>query len=1006
MLPFEKPVISPVLVGRTQEMQILERALREARRGTGRCIVIAGEAGIGKSRLLSEIRHRADVERFLILQGCCFEQDASFPYAPLVDALRAHLARSAPLEINTTLGPFASELLKLLPELTVLLPDLQPTPALDPEAEKRRLFESLSQFFVRLAAAQPLLLILEDLHWSDETSLDFLQLFVRRLSAHPILLLASYRQEEAPPRLVHLLAQLDRQHLVQEITLAPLTRDDVGMMLRAIFDLPHPVKAEFLDLLYPLTEGNPFFVEEVLKALIAAGEIYYARGRWGRRPIEALHIPRSVQDAVQRRMRRLGEAERRVLTLAAVIGRRFHFALLWELAEMDEGELLRSLQQLIDAQLVVEESADRFSFRHALTREAVYDVLLRRERQALHQRVAELLERVYADALDAHVSELAYHYYAAGVWAKALAYSQRAGQKAQVLYAPREAIQHFTRALEASQQMSMPPSAEILHARGRAYETVGEFEAARDDYEGALSAAREVHDGTTEWQSLIDLGLLWASRDYARAGEYFQRALELAQRLGDPAMVGHSLNRLGNWYANVEQPSEGLRYHQEALALFETLNDRHGMAETLDLLGMANQLNSDLIQSHSYYQRAIHMARELGDRQEMSSGLACLALCTASYHQNLEVTPISLREAAQAAEEAVEVAREIGWRAGEAYAAFMLAMCLGPQGEYARALEAARCSLAVAEDIEHHQWLIGAHAALGMLYLDLLAFDPARSRLERALALAREVGSRVWMSSTAGYLAATYVAQGEYALAEALLADVLASDAPMQLRSQRLCWYARGELALARGDAGMALRIADGLIASTANVTPTTVIPRLWKLRGEALATLGKTREAETVLRAAQAAAFAQGARPLLWPIHAALGELYQARGRRDDARVEVSAAREVIQALAASVPDEKLRSNFVARAMAAMPRLSMPSPAQVAKRKFGGLTAREREVAVLIAQGKSNREIAAELVVEVRTVEAHVTRILTKLGFSSRTQIAVWAVEKGLARAIQYDEG
>lgn len=999
MVPFDKPIVSPVLIGRAPEVEILERALSAAQRGTGQCIVIAGEAGIGKSRLLSEIRRRAEAARFLIVQGYCFEQDLSFPYAPLLDALRTHLARRAPAEIHAILGPFAPEILKLLPELALLLPDLQPTPALDPEAEKRRLFESLSQFFVRLAATQPLLIIFEDLHWSDETSLDFLQLFVRRLATHPILLLASYRQEEAPPRLVHLLAQLDRQHLVQEITLAPLTRDDVGMMLRAIFDLPHPVKAEFLDLLYPLTEGNPFFVEEVLKALIAAGEIYYARGRWERRPIEALHIPRSVQDAVQRRTRRLGEAERRVLTLAAVIGRRFHFALLWELAEMDEGELLRSLQQLIDAQLVVEESADRFSFRHALTREAVYDVLLRRERQALHQRVAEILERVYADALDAHVSELAYHYYAAGVWAKALAYSQRAGQKAQVLYAPREAIQHFTRALEASQQMSMPPSAEILHARGRAYETVGEFEAARDDYERALSAAREVHDGTTEWQSLIDLGLLWASRDYARAGEYFQRALELAQRLGDPAMVGHSLNRLGNWYANVEQPSEGLRYHQEALALFETLNDRHGMAETLDLLGMANQLNSDLIQSHSYYQRAIHMARELGDRQGMSSGLACLALCTASYHQNLEVTPISLREAAQAAEEAVEVAREIGWRAGEAYAALMLAMCLGPQGEYARALDAARASLTLAEDIEHRQWIIGAHAALGMLHLDMLAFEAARSYLEQALAWAREIGSRVWTCSTAGYLATTYVRQGEFARAETLLADVLANGT-------RLCWCARGELALARGQAQTALDIADRLIASAAHATPETVIPRLWQLRGEALTALGRTREAETVLQAARTTASEQGAQALVWRIHMALGRLYRVQARRREAAREFSTAQEEIQRLAAKVPDKSLRRDFSARAMAAMPRLSMPSPAQVAKRKFGGLTAREREVAVLIAQGKSNREIAAELVVEVRTVEAHVTRILTKLGFSSRTQIAVWAIEKGLARAIRYDEG
>ena len=1000
----DQPIVSPLLVGRAQEMETLERALLAAQHGTGQCIFIAGEAGIGKSRLLGETRHRATVERFLILQGCCFEQDLAFPYAPLVDALREHLARRTSVEINKTLGHFAPEILKLLPELALVLPELKPTPALDPEAEKRRLFESLTQFFIRLASAQPVLIILEDLHWSDETSLDFLQSFARHLSSQPILLLASYRHDEAPPRLVHLLAQFDRQHLAYEIALAPLARNDVDTMLRAIFGLTYPVKAEFLDLLYPLTEGNPFFLEEVLKALIAAREIYYTDGRWERKPIVELHMPRSVQDAVIRRSGQLSEPARRVLTLASVVGRRFDFALLQELSEIDALELVGWLKELVAAQLIVEESAERFSFRHALTHEAVYAWLLRRERQTLHRRVAEMLERAYAEALDAYESELAYHYSAAGVWAKALMYSQRAGLKAQALYAPREAIEHLTRAVEAARQMSVLPPVATLRARGKAYETVGDFERARSDCEEALNVARQVQDHLAEWQQLIDLGFLWASRDYAMTGEYFQRALELAHTLSDPAMVGHSLNRLGNWYANVEQAGEGLRYHQEALALFETLNDPRGLAETLDLLGMTSQLNSALIQSHSYYQRAIRIARESDDRWGLSSSLACLTLCAPSYLKNLDVPATSLVEAIRNAEEAIKVAREIGWRAGEAFAGLLLAMCLGPQGDYARALDAVRASLALAEEIQHRQWIIGANAALGILHLDLLAFDAAQSHLERALALAREVGSQVWADSTAGYLAATYAAQGELGRAEALLNEVLAKNMPMQTQSQRLCWYARGELAQAQGETETALGIANGLIASAQNLTMKTVIPHLWKLRGEALVALGKRSEAETVLRAAQAAAFEQGAYPLLWRLRIAHGKLYQALGRRGEAQAEFSAAQEEIQRFAANVPDESLRRGFVARAMAAIPRSAAPSPAQIEKKKFGGLSAREREVAVLIGQGKSNREIATALVVGVRTVEAHITRILNKLGFSSRTQIAVWAVEQGLARVIRDD--
>jgi DNA-binding CsgD family transcriptional regulator len=891
------------------------------------------------------------------------------------------------------------EIVKLVPELALILPDLQPAPALDPEAEKRRLFEALIQFFIRLAAVQPLLIILEDLHWSDKISLDFLQLFARRLSAHPILLLASYRQEETSPRLTYLFAQFDREHLAREIVLTPLTRADVEGMLRAIFDLAQPVKAEFLDLLYSLTEGNPFFVEEVLKALIAAGEIFYSEGRWERQPIMELHMPRSVREAVMRRLERLSEPGRRVLTLAAIIGRRFDFDLLQDLSEMTTHALFDVMKELVAAQLVVEESAEQFAFRHALTREAVYATLLRRERQSLHQQVAAMLERVYADALDAHLSELTYHYYAAGEWMKALTYAQRAGEKAQALYAPREAIEQFSRALEAARQMSLPPPIAILRARGRAYETVGEIEHARADYEQALAVARQARDSVAEWQQLLDLGFLWASRDYAKTGNYFQRALELAQSLGEPATVGHSLNRLGNWYANVEQPGEGLRYHREALELFESLSDRHGLAETLDLLGTTSQLNSDLGQSYAFYQRAIRLARESGDRRGLSSSLASLTLCATSYLKHLDVPATSLAEAARDAEEAVKLSREIGWRAGEAYAEFMLAICLGSQGEYGRALAAARHSLAIAEEIEHRQWIVGAHAALGMLHLDLLAFEAAQSHLERALTIAREIGSRVWTSSTAAYLALTYMTQGELGRAEALLNDALATETPMRTQGERLCWFARGELALARGQTQTALDIADCLIATAANMTPETVIARLWKLRGEALVVLDKTGAAEMVLQAARAAALTQGIRPQLWRLHTALGKLHQVQARRGEAEAEFSAAREEIQYLAANVPDESLRHNFIAQAMAAMPRGPAPSRAQVEKDKFGGLTTREREVAALVAQGKSNRAIASELVVGIRTVEAHVTRILNKLAFSSRAQIAVWAVEKGFAR-------
>src|SRR2546429_3691821 len=344
------------------------------------------------------------------------------------------------------MGSLASALSPLLLDLLPLPSDLPSLPPLDSEHEKRRLFAALAHLFLRQATKQPALLIVEDLHWSDETSLDFLHYLARRCTASPLLVLLTYRSDEVHPGLSHFLAQLDRERLAQECALAPLTRSEVSAMMYAIFALRRSVftvsslaQGELLDAMYTLTEGNPFFIEELLKSLIEAGDIVYEHGRWKRKEPGALHIPRSVQDAVELRTAHLSEGARQVLNLAAVAGRHFDFALLQALTQHDEAQLLRLLKELIAAQLVVEESAEQFAFRHALTRQAVYAELLVRERKALHRTIAETFERLYASSVEAHLADLASHFSEAGVWEKALLYGQRAGEQAQALYAPQAA---------------------------------------------------------------------------------------------------------------------------------------------------------------------------------------------------------------------------------------------------------------------------------------------------------------------------------------------------------------------------------------------------------------------------------------------------------------------------------------------------------------------------------------------------------------------------------------
>jgi DNA-binding CsgD family transcriptional regulator len=1004
-----RPILCPKIIGRTPEFAALRSLVEQAKGGQGHIALIAGEAGIGKSRLVSELKTTAVAQGFLVVQGACFPTDLTYPYAPLLDLLRSLVASNPKASLTAAVETLARDIFPLLPELVP--GQTTPLPRLEPEQEKHRLFAVLATFFLHLSTQAPVLLIIEDVHWSDDTSLDFLHYLARRSASQPLLLLATYRHEEMQPELSSWLAQLDRERLAHEIRLMPLARNEVDTMLSAIFEERHTsfdmrrfLHGELLDALYTLTEGNPFFVEETLSSLIAAGDIFYVQGYWNRKSGSEVSIPQSVQDAVQRRTARVSEAARYVLTLAAVAGRHFDFALLQQLTQYDEHQLLLVMKELVSAQLVVEESADQFAFRHALTRQAIYSQLLTRERRMLHRTIAETMEQQPPVTPDLHLEDLAYHFYQARDWQKAVDYAQRAGEKALGLYSHRAAIDYFTWALEAIDHLALPPSTQspglrpaLYRARGQAYETLGEFEQAQHDYTQALDAARKMNNRAEEWQSAIDLGFLWAGRDYAQAETWFRQALILSQALDDPVLHARSLNRIGNWHLNVEQPHEALRYHREALAIFQQLHDSRGIAETLDLLGMTSYLGGDLIGGTAYYQQAIALFGELGDKPGLTSSLATLTLCGPTYQTDALVSAASLAEVCQDAEHALSIAREIGHRSAEAYALFQLGLCLGSQGEYGHAFEAVRHSLDIAEEIEHRQWQTAAHTVLGGMYSGLLAYPQAREHCEQALALAREIGSLFWTRIATGYLASVTIGSHDLAQAEKLLHAVLSSDTPAETMAQRILWCASVELALAQGHPTRALEIIDQLAASAAQGAEGQSSLRVLKLRGEALAALQRPVEAEAALTAAQALAMTPGARPMQWRICIALGNLYQAQGRNTEAEQTFATARTLIEELAATITDELLYNNFLQQATAMLPHTRPLSPGRSAKQAFGGLTVREREVAILIAQGQSNQNIADVLVVTRRTIETHIGNIMFKLGCTSRTRIAVWAVETGL---------
>jgi DNA-binding NarL/FixJ family response regulator len=1014
--PFEISVICPVLIGRTPQLDLLDRSIAKALSGHGQTVLIAGEAGIGKSRLTAEAgaRFRAhqaasDQLEARILTGRCFEPDRVLPYAPLLDVLRADLARRPPVEIATLFGPDGAALARLLPEIAELLPSSTPHPPIAPEQDQRQLALALARCFTRLGAHpgdagwSARLLIIEDLHWSDEASLEVLLALARHVPAQPMLVLLTYRSDEVRPELAAFLAALDRERLGAEIHVPRLSIGDVDAHIRTIFAMQRAVRAEFLGAIYAVTEGNPFFIEETLKSLIAVGDIAPSNDTWDTTSFSELRLPRSVQLAVQRRLDQVSSDAREVLRLAAVAGRRFDFDLLRALTGHDEAALVRLIKQLINAQLVVEESADVFAFRHALTRTAVEADLLARERRALHRVIAEELERRYADTRDKHLADLAEHFFAGEVWASALEYAQRAGEQAQALFAPRAARTQFDRAIEAAQRLGQPASFALYRARGHTHDVLGDFEAALQDYTQALTVARAVADRAAEWQSLLALGFLWSGRDFAQTGAYFQRALEVAHALGDHATIGHSLNRLGNWHMMVEQPIEARQQHEAALRIFDTLKDRHGLAETLDLLGTTSMSAGDPLQGVDYYERAISLFRALNDQQGATSALTMLALCGDQYLANTYMaaetdrTTISLGHV----EEALRIARAVDWRAAEALALAVQGQVLSTAGAYGRALEAMQTSLQIAIEIDHQQWQIYAHLMLGALHLDLLATPQAQEHFEQARRRAQAVGSLYWLRTVTSFLASACLLQGEHDRAETLLQEVLEPDTPALTMAQRHAWCARAELALVRKNPVQALDILDRLFAAAPNAAPghEHTIPRLAILRSNALLALGSTVEAEALLRAVLATAQQRGIWSMQWRALVRLTALYRVQGRREEAEAAGAAARARVADLAASLADETLRATFTRAVDALLPRIPPPSPRRAAQQAYDGLTAREREVATLIARGLSNRALADALVLSERTIAKHVENILSKLGVASRTQIATWAVERGLTR-------
>jgi DNA-binding CsgD family transcriptional regulator/tetratricopeptide (TPR) repeat protein len=978
-------------VGRAEELDRLVALLGRADRGRPAVGLIAGDAGVGKTRLLDELAARAERRGVRVLVGGCMEVgDVGLPYVPFVDAFRDLGTRPGEAEVAAPLAAAVPSLGRLLPE-----PVTGPGPAASGDGfERVQLFDGVLSLLVRLSELAPLLLVIEDLHWADTSTRDLLAFLVRTLRGGRVALVASYRSDELHRRhpLRPLLAELVRLPELERIELAPFGRVELAEHLQAIAG--HPVPAAVVDRILARSEGNAFFAEE----LVAAGAIRADIG-----------LPDALADVLLGRIEALPELAQEILKVAAVAGRRVGHDLLVAASGRPEAEVERGLRDAVAGQVLVASAAtESYRFRHALLQEAVYGDLLPGERTRLHATYARLLASADPEGEDgsALAAELAWHCLASHDLPGGLAALVRAADHAATVFAPSEAFRHLTQALELWSRV--PDAAgvagvdrvELLVRAAEAASHSGEFRQAVGLTREAVEAIDEeaeplraamAHDRLSSYlldiepdtdlvgireqilaaseravelvpaepatplRARVTSGLarsLMMARDYQGARRWGEEALAVARAAGS---VGDEARAL------IIVAFQELRFGDVATAR-ELLRDADRAAEAARIRPLELQARHALglfeldLGNLAAACAALDQATELAERSGLAwSGygidsrvLRCISHYAAGSWDEAERvarTADERRPAVSAAALYVEVgrgreaasgrlARLVPYRKADPYVAYLAGGCEADlvrwQGDPERSSELARETLATQEEAGS-PWVLSA-------------IWPA------ALALAAE-GDLAERARTAGDPAAAkeHLAVGEDVLERARAALQRARDKGRQVGPEALAWLARAEAEYTRVEgrpdparwAAAAGAFGYGYLYEEARCR--------WRL-AEALLGEGDRDQAATQARTAHELAGRLGAAPLL--------EALEGLGRRGRLDLGVQPA----------------------------PVLDGPA-----------LTPRELEVLRLVAAGRSNGQIAEALFISRKTASVHVSNILGKLGVHTRTEAAAEAHRLGL---------
>jgi len=972
-------LISPVLVGRDAELAVLTDALEAAVAGDPSVVIVGGEAGVGKTRLVEEAAAGARATGARVLTGGCVELGGEgLPFSPLVDALRTLVRTEPPDELDAFVGPARSELARLLPELDpeTALGSLSPT-----DTGNARLLELSLGVIQRLAAHQPLMFVIEDLHWADQSTLDLVALLVRALRGVRVLLVLSVRSDELhrDHPLRPLLTGWERVRSVQRLELERFDRGEVAAQLSAI--LGEQAQRGVLDLVYERSEGNAFLVEEILGAVQA-----------GAGPDE---LPLTLRDVLLARVERLSPATQGLLRVAAAAGRSVPDALLAAVAGLDDESLKAALREAVEHHLLlVDESGDGYAFRHALTRDAVYGDILPRERVDIHAAYAAALSEdpALAGAKGSPAAALALHSSAAHDLPRALEAYVEAGRLA-AAYAPAEALRHLEHALELWR--SVPDATErcgvdiveLLRLAGGSAYACGKLDRSIGLFDEALAELGP--DGDPERRALVmEAGAvaIGASGREPEAIARLERAVALLPVDPPTTALAVALTSLAalKWLGGDFQAGAGIA--QEAVTAARASGAREQEANAAIILGSVHcYLGED--EGVGEVRTGVELAEAVGD----------LRIAMRGYLMGSDVLEMLGRheEAADMARGGLALAERTGLSL-HVYGALLVvnrAESLFHLGAWAEAED----TIAAGFDRGIEGRVAGALFQLraGMLALRG-RLDDAAQDLQAATSRGGWLGTQ-YSLQVAGAAAEILRARGDFAAARARVAEKLDPDAHDLMERYRwpLAWLGlRIEAEAAEPDAD---RVA-ALSARCETLQAMTPPQRAYRAlaAAEVVRAGGEPADWRTAVESCREA----GDPYLIAYALVRMAEVAGAAGDRDAAAAPLEEAVRIAEALGATPLLEEARA-FARHARVQLDGVTAPSGAEAGDDPFG-LTEREREVLALVAEGRSNPEIAKTLYMSPKTASVHVSNIMGKLGVANRGEAAAFAHRHGLAVSLE----